>query len=80
MSPGAFVLTGAVRLYRLVRSGALPSCRYEPSCSAYALVALERHGAVRGSWLTLRRLGRCHPWGSFGYDPVPPSGSAAPRS
>jgi putative membrane protein insertion efficiency factor len=46
-------------------------CRFDPSCSTYALAALERHGAARGSWLTIRRLGRCHPWGGMGYDPVP---------
>ena len=46
-------------------------CRYDPSCSTYALEALERHGAARGTWLTLRRLARCHPWGGMGWDPVP---------
>lgn len=61
-----------VRIYRLVLSPVLPpSCRFHPSCSAYALEALERHGAVRGSWLTLRRLGRCHPFCEGGVDPVP---------
>jgi uncharacterized protein len=48
-----------------------PSCRFQPSCSAYAIGALERHGAVRGGWLAARRLLRCHPWGGCGHDPVP---------
>ncbi len=46
-------------------------CRFTPTCSEYALDALRHHGALRGSWLTLRRLGRCHPWHAGGYDPVP---------
>jgi hypothetical protein len=48
-------------------------CRYHPSCSAYALEAVSRHGAVRGSWLALRRVGRCHPWAEGGVDLVPPA-------
>jgi hypothetical protein len=71
VSPMARLMTGAVRGYRLVRRPDRPACRYLPSCSEYALEALESHGALRGGWLTLRRLGRCHPWGGFGYDPVP---------
>jgi putative membrane protein insertion efficiency factor len=48
-----------------------PSCRYQPSCSAYAITALSRYGALRGGCLALKRNGRCHPWGGHGYDPVP---------
>src|SRR3546814_19863604 len=48
-----------------------PTCRYAPSCSEYAIVALRRHGAIKGGWLATKRLLRCHPWGGQGYDPVP---------
>jgi putative membrane protein insertion efficiency factor len=62
-----------IRAWRLVSVHFTPRCRFHPSCSAYALEALEQHGAVRGSWLTIRRVGRCHPWGGGGLDPVPPN-------
>ena len=48
-----------------------PSCRYQPSCSAYAITAIRRYGAARGGWMALKRICRCHPWGGQGYDPVP---------
>ncbi|MDQ3943736.1 MAG: membrane protein insertion efficiency factor YidD [Actinomycetota bacterium] len=78
MSPAARILITAVRAYRFLRAGAPRWCRYEPTCSAYALEALSGHGAVRGTWLTLRRLARCHPWAGFGPDPVPPGARVAP--
>ena len=62
-----------VRAYRLLLSPWLgSSCRFEPTCSLYALQALERHGAGAGAYLTMRRLARCHPWCAGGHDPVPP--------
>lgn len=65
-------LMGLVNGYRLLLSPSLGSnCRFEPSCSQYALGALERHGALAGGYLTLRRIGRCHPWCDGGCDPVP---------
>ncbi len=68
----ARALIGLVKAYRLLLSPSLGSnCRFEPSCSAYALQALQQHGAGMGSYLTLRRLGRCHPWCDGGLDPVP---------
>lgn len=72
------VLVALVRAYQLVISPMTgPSCRYYPSCSSYALLAIQRHGAVRGTWLALRRLLRCHPWAAGGVDDVPPARSAS---
>lgn len=68
------LLIGVVRVYRLLLSPWLGNaCRFEPSCSAYALQALEMHGAAKGSYLTMRRLVRCNPWCAGGCDPVPES-------
>lgn len=66
------LLSLPVHFYRRSISPMLPpSCRFTPTCSAYALEALQRHGPFKGSYLTIRRLLRCHPWGGSGYDPVP---------
>lgn len=66
------LLTAVVKVYRLLFSPWLgSSCRFEPTCSAYALLALETHGAAMGSYLTVARLARCHPWCLGGLDPVP---------
>ena len=66
------VLILPIRLYQWTISPLLGvNCRYAPSCSAYAIEAIATHGALRGSWLALKRILRCHPWGGSGYDPVP---------
>lgn len=73
------LLTGIIRLYRWLVSPVLTRifnpnglCRFNPSCSEYALQSIQTHGALRGSWLAFKRILRCNPWGSFGFDPVPP--------
>ncbi len=72
----ARVLVVALRVYRRYVSPLVPpSCRFTPTCSAYGIEALTRHGVLRGSWLTLRRLLRCAPWHPGGWDPVPPPGA-----
>jgi putative membrane protein insertion efficiency factor len=71
------LLVWLLRGYQLVVSPMLgPSCRFYPSCSNYAIEAVQVHGAVRGGWLTLRRVCRCHPWNAGGNDPVPPPTTA----
>jgi putative membrane protein insertion efficiency factor len=71
IGPLARVEMALIRLYQLARRGHPSPCRYVPSCSQYALESVARHGALRGTWLGARRLGRCHPWGGYGADPVP---------
>ena len=81
VNPAQLILTSLLQIYRWTISpakslvfGPLGRCRFSPSCSAYALKAVQVHGATRGTWLATKRLCRCHPWGGCGYDPVPPTG------
>jgi putative membrane protein insertion efficiency factor len=80
MSPLALVMRAMVRVYQYVISPVLPAgnCRYDPTCSTYAVQALETHGAIKGGWLAIRRILRCNPWGGMGYDPVPQPRRAHP--
>lgn len=72
MTPLATVLSWPVRAYRIILSPWVGhGCRYQPTCSAYALEALQKHGGLKGGWLAARRIGRCHPWGGHGEDQVP---------
>ena len=80
MSWLARLLVLFVEGYRYLISPLLgPSCRFGPSCSEYAIDALRSHGVWRGTWLALRRIARCHPWGGSGYDPVPPPAPGTAR-
>ena len=65
------VLIKIIRLYQAVTVRRLPVCRFDPTCSSYAIEAVSQHGASRGAWYAMRRIARCHPWGGWGYDPVP---------
>jgi uncharacterized protein len=83
MNPAQHLVIAIVRVYRWTLSpaltflfGPLSRCRFTPSCSAYAIEAIRSHGALAGGWLAVKRLARCHPWGSCGHDPVP---TPAPR-
>ena len=75
------ILIAVIRFYQTALSPLTPpSCRFNPSCSAYAREAIEVHGAMSGGWLALRRILRCHPWGGYGYDPVPRRTGSAGRA
>ncbi len=74
------VMIGLIRAYQAAVSPLLPAaCRFDPSCSEYTRIAIERHGPARGTWLGLRRIARCHPFGGFGHDPVPEARQPEPE-
>ncbi len=71
-----YIFIGIIRLYQYIISPLLPnSCRYYPTCSQYSIQALQKHGLMKGLWLSVKRISRCHPWHEGGYDPVPDSKS-----
>jgi len=76
-----WVLLKLIRGYQLFLSPVLgSSCRFEPTCSSYTLQAIEKHGAIKGTWLGLKRIGKCHPWNEGGYDPVPDKKQSTQKS
>ena len=74
LSPLGYLFKGIIMMWRY---GVGPiigkQCRYQPTCSSYAVEAIETHGAIKGGWLAIKRICRCHPWADWGYDPVPPA-------
>ena len=77
MNPLGIFLRVMIRAYQVLVSPVLPGvCRYHPTCSEYALEAMRSHGPLAGSWLAVKRLARCHPWGNAGQDPVPGTGAS----
>lgn len=67
-----YILIALIRFYQAAISPLTPpSCRFVPTCSQYGIEAIQKYGALKGGWLTLKRLSRCHPWGGSGFDPVP---------
>jgi len=72
MTPLAHILSWPIKAYRLILSPWVGyHCRYHPTCSQYALEALQKHGGLKGGWLAAKRIARCNPWGQCGHDPVP---------
>ena len=72
MNPLAWLMIGLIRIYQCTLGHVIGGrCRFNPSCSNYGITAIKRHGAFKGAWLTIRRIGRCHPFGGAGEDPVP---------
>jgi len=76
-----FILILPIRFYQGAISPWLPpTCRYTPTCSSYAIASIQTWGPLKGSWLAIKRIGSCHPWGGYGYDPVPQKGKGRETS